>query len=158
MLIFTVCNEVAKVMFLHVSVCPQGEYLGRYPPGTRYTPSPLGPGTPPRPGTHPQHQVHPHPRTEVHPPSHPRGQVHSSGTRYTPRRDQVPPRRRLLLRTVRILLECILVNGGNGSPWLFTWTDSEFLLTALADTDSDVDKSTGFENDLCYVHSLMVIT
>ena len=74
---------------------PQGEYLGRYPLGTRYTP--LGPGTPPlEPGTPPWDQVHPqdqaHPQDQVYPPG--------PGT---------PPRRRLLLRTVRILLECILV-------------------------------------------------
>ena len=39
-------TKFAKVMFLHVCVCPQGvgEYLGR-DPGTRYTP-PLGPGPP----------------------------------------------------------------------------------------------------------------
>ena len=39
----------AKVMFLQVSVCPQGEYLGRYPP---WAGTPLWPGTPPD-------QVHP---------------------------------------------------------------------------------------------------
>ena len=65
--IITVRNEVAKVMFLHLSVCPQRGWvlpqcmLG-YPPGA---------DTPPRADT--------------------------------------PPSRRLLLRTVRILLECILV-------------------------------------------------
>ena len=89
--IFTVRNEVAKVMFLQACVCPQGEgeYLTRYtppgpdappgpgtPPRTRYTPP--EPGTPPGPGTPP-----PGPRT--------------------------PPEIRPLLRTVRILLECILV-------------------------------------------------
>ena len=61
-------NEVAKVMFLHLCVSPQGGLpqcmLGYHPP--------LGAGTPPSPG---------------------------AGT----------PSRRLLLRTVRILLECILV-------------------------------------------------
>ena len=61
--IVTVRNEVAKVMFLHVSVCPRGgEVPGQVPPdqvhpGTRYTSlgpgipldqvPPLGPGTPP---------------------------------------------------------------------------------------------------------------
>ena len=44
-------TKFAKVMFLHVSVCPQGEYLGRCPPG-RYpragTPAPWpGTSTPP---------------------------------------------------------------------------------------------------------------
>ena len=63
------------------------------PPGTRYTPQP---GTPSWPGTSP-------------------------GTRYTPRPgtppDQVhPPRRQLLLLTVRILLECILVNYAKKVP------------------------------------------
>ena len=71
----------------------------RYTPGTRYTP--LGKytpraGTPPLPG-------------QVHPPwaGTPPRQVHPLG-KYTP--GQVHrPSRRLLLRTVRILLECILV-------------------------------------------------
>ena len=66
-------------------------YLGRYPPE---------PGTPPRTRYTPQ--------SRYTPPE----QVHSPGPgtpriRYTP---QVhPPSRRVLLRTVRILLECILV-------------------------------------------------
>ena len=100
--IFTIHNEVAKVMFLHLSASHSvhggggagGGYLGRYPPDqvhppgsgtppwTRYTPgtrkTPLGPGTPPR---------------QVPPPG--------PGT--------LPRSRRLLLRTVHILLECILV-------------------------------------------------
>ena len=81
--IFTVRNEVVKVMFLHMSVCPKwGEYLGRYP---------LGPGTPPwdqvqppGPGTPPD-QVHP-PRTRYTPlgPGTPQDQVHPPRTRYTP--------------------------------------------------------------------------
>ena len=68
--IFTVRNEVAKVMFLQACVCPQG-------------------GVP--------DQVHP--PDQVPPPDqvHPRDQVHP------------PPEIRPLLRTVRILLECILV-------------------------------------------------
>ena len=57
----TVRNKVAKVMFLHVSVCPRGEYLGRCPP---------------RPGT-PSWEAHPlgstphlgsTPPLEAHPP------------------------------------------------------------------------------------------
>ena len=86
--IFTVRNEVAKVMFLQTSVCPRGEYLTMYtdeeqtppppgaePPWTRYTP--LG-------------QVHPSradtPRTRYTPrdQAHPLwDQVQPPGTRYT---------------------------------------------------------------------------
>ena len=74
-LIFTVRNEVAKVMFLHMCVCPQGAsasvHAGIPPPGARphWEQAPLGADTP--------------------------------GSRH-------PPSRRLLLRTVRILLECTL--------------------------------------------------
>ena len=99
-------------MFLHVSVCPQGEeYLGRYPLA----------GTPPR-------QVHPPDR---YPPSwagtprqvHPPAQVHPLG-RYTPPWQvcplagtppgQVHPIPQCIWdtvnnRAVRIPLECILV-------------------------------------------------
>ena len=141
----TVRNEVAKVMFLHLSVSHSvhrggtlvGAPLGPgAPTRTRYTRQdqvhPLGPGTlprqvppgsdtPPGPGTSPPDQVHPPgpgtpPRTRYTPwdqaPSpgrYPRDQIHPQDryipqTRYTPR-----PSRRLLLRTVRILLECILV-------------------------------------------------
>ena len=66
--------KFAKVMFLHVSVCPRGggKYLGRYPPGTWYTPP--GPGTPPGryppPDQVPPGQVNPPP--QVHSPD----QVH----------------------------------------------------------------------------------
>ena len=73
--LITVRNEVAKVMFLQVSVCPQGGLpqcmLGYHPP----------------------------------PEQTPRN-------RQPPRSRQPPPReRRLLLRMVRILLECILVQN-----------------------------------------------
>ena len=83
-MVFTVRNEVAKVMFLHLSVHREGEY--RYPPD----------------------QVHP-PRHQVPP----QDQV-TPGTRYTPRPGtppgtRYPPPRRLLLQMVHILLECILV-------------------------------------------------
>ena len=63
-------TKFAKVMFLHVSVCPRGGIPGKVPPGTRYTP-----------------QDHVHPPDQVPP-----------GTRYTPTRTryapqgQVPPR------------------------------------------------------------------
>ena len=38
--IFTVCNEVAKVMFLQVSVCPQGVGVSASMHGGIHTPSP----------------------------------------------------------------------------------------------------------------------
>ena len=42
-------------MFLHVSVCPRGEYMGRYPPGQVHSPEQVHPphwaGTPPWAGT-----------------------------------------------------------------------------------------------------------
>ena len=67
--VITIRNEVAKVMFLQTSVCPQGGVPNQVPPGpgtppgTRYIP--LGPGTRSGPGTPPgtrytpQDQVHP---------------------------------------------------------------------------------------------------
>ena len=55
-------TKFAKVMFLHMSVCPQGEYLGRYTPWA---------------GIHPPGQVHP-------PGRYPPGQVHTPLARYTP--------------------------------------------------------------------------
>ena len=110
---------------------PPGRYtsLGRYtpwagtPPGTRYTP---GPGTPPDqvhppgPGT-PQDQVHP-PGTRYTPPGrytpwgqvHPPDQVPPLGPGTLPR-PGTPPQEQCMLgdkgnkRTVRILLECILL-------------------------------------------------
>ena len=73
----TVRSEVAKIMFLHVSVIMfTGGVSGqvppwtRYPsppPGIRYTPPRLGPGTPPGQGT---------PQTRYTPPD----QVHEPGT------------------------------------------------------------------------------
>ena len=74
-------------MFLHVCVCPQGEYLARYPPG---------PGTlpwdqihTPEPGTLPWDQV---PSKTRHTPGtrYAPGQVHPPGTRYIPR-NRYPP-------------------------------------------------------------------
>ena len=111
-------------MFLHVCVCPQGGYLGRYPSGTRYTPKTRYTS---RTRYTPWDQVH-SPRTRYTSRTRytPWDQVHSPRTRYTsPNQvhpiDQVHPRgpdtppglgtppRRLLSQTVRILLECILV-------------------------------------------------
>ena len=68
------------------------------PPGTRYTPWDQ---------IHPRYQVHP-PGTRYTPPGPgtPPGQVHTH-----PGPGTHPPSRRLLLRTVRILLECILVKS-----------------------------------------------
>ena len=100
----TVRNEVAKVMSLQVSVCPQGGsasvHVGIHPPNQ----APAWDQTPPdsRP---------PDPRSR-----HPLDQA-PPGSRHPPIWEQTPPSleaepppsRRLLLRTVRILLECILV-------------------------------------------------
>ena len=121
-------TKFEKVMFLYLSVShsihrgeylgrytiPPGRYtpLGRYPPRTRYTPGRYTPrdqvhpqtrytpwaGTPPGPGTPPGTRNPTLPR-----PGTPPG-------RYTPAGPGTPPPSRwLLLRTVRILLECILV-------------------------------------------------
>ena len=74
-ILVTVRNEVVKVMFLHLSVCPRG--------GGGLPQCMLG-YLPPREQAPPQ-------RTDIPPP-----------------KDRHPPSRRLLLQTVRILLECIL--------------------------------------------------
>ena len=98
--IFTVRNEVAKVMFLHLSVCPQGGLppcmLGyhhhhpysvtRHPPGPDQIPKEQ---TPPMEGSPSVHAGIPPPR----PPS---GTRHPSGTRpdpprSSPPREQAPP-------------------------------------------------------------------
>ena len=95
----------------------------RHPPGTRYTPLEQTPETRYTPGTRyiPWDQVHPPEQTPLglgtslgtrytprsRPPwdqVHPLGPGTPPGTRYTP-----PPEIRPLMRTVRILLECILV-------------------------------------------------
>ena len=102
--IFTVRNEVAKVMFLQVSVCPGGSasvHAGiPHPPGADPpradiilgADTSLGPDTP-----SPQDQ--------------------------TPPRDQTPPPRRLLLRTVCILLECILVFNFESLYFASKWSN-----------------------------------
>ena len=79
----TVRNEVAKVMLLQVCVCPQWGGSASVHAGIP-TPRPPGADTPSGPDTPPD-QAPPESR---HPP---------------------PRERRILLRTVRILLECILV-------------------------------------------------
>ena len=97
-------TNFAKVMFLYVSVCPQGGVPGQVPPRTRYTPH-LGQGTTPLNKVHPQDRVHPRagtlPQAGTPPrPGTPRtrytsqvgtppGQVHPQ-TRY-PSRTRYPP-------------------------------------------------------------------
>ena len=81
-------NEVCEgYVFTPVcqSFCSQGgEYLGRYPPGTRY---PSDQVHPPWDQVHPlQDQVHPL-RTRYTP----QDQVHPPGTRYTPLGPGTPP-------------------------------------------------------------------
>ena len=81
---FTVRNEVAKVMFLHLSAGIPPSPREQTPPPPPGAGTPLEQTTPPGAGT-PQEQA---PPLESRPP---------------------PPSRRLLLRNVCILLECILV-------------------------------------------------
>ena len=124
-------TKFAKVMFLHLSVilftggglpqCMLGYHppeqtphpRSRHPPGTRHPPPPPGtrhppppPGTrhPPEPGTPPGTRHPPGPGTPPREQKPPWEQT-PPGTRHPP----PPEQRRLLLRTVRILLECILV-------------------------------------------------
>ena len=87
-LFVTVRNEVAKVMFLHVSVCPQGGVPGQLPPDQVHPHNPLWDQVQP-PGTGiPPDQVHPpHSETRytpLEPGTHPRDQVYPPG--------QVPPK------------------------------------------------------------------
>ena len=126
-------NEVCEgYVFTHVcqSFCSRGgEYLGRYPPGTKYTPrtrytswdqvhplvpgtapgigTPLAPGTPSGPGTPPRTR---YPQTRYPPgPGTPQDQVHPlgpgrrPGTRYTTR-TRYPPE------------QCVLVQAGGTHP------------------------------------------
>ena len=105
-------TKFAKVMFSQVSVCPQGEYLvkyplrqvhapGRYIPLGRYTPGQVHPQAGTLPGRYPPRQVHPGSGTppgqvlpKAGPP--PPQQVHPSGAGTapwagTPLPGQVPP-------------------------------------------------------------------
>ena len=96
-LIITVRNEVAKVMFLHLSVIlfTGGGYLGRYP---SWTGTPSRADTPPRPGT-PLGRYTPRTGTPARPGTPPGRYTpgrYTPRTRYTPRagkppRDQVHP-------------------------------------------------------------------
>ena len=97
-------TKFAKVMFLHVSVCPHGgstwarNPLGRYTPPVRYTPGQVLPwaGTPLGRYTHQAGT----PTRQVHPPP---GQVH-------PLWEQCMLGDMGNKRAVHILLECILVS------------------------------------------------
>ena len=88
-LIFTVRHKVAKVMFSQACVCPQADLpqcmLGRKPPPGRMPQCMLGRKHPPWEGC-----LSACWEGSTHPPT---------------------PKRRLTLRTVRILLECILVGA-----------------------------------------------
>ena len=120
--IFTGRSEVvAKVMFLQVSVCPQGGGVclgacwdANTPPQTRQTP--LGPGRAPLgPGRHPPGTSRP-PWDQADPPG---TRQAPPGTRQTPPGPGRPPPGSRLQHTVyyerpvRILLECILVTHQN---------------------------------------------
>ena len=83
--IITVRNEVAKVTFLQASVCPQEGMCGCLPQCM------LGYHTPP----------------SRHPPE--KGVWYPPGVDPPPPGADTSPEIRSLLRTVRILLECILV-------------------------------------------------
>ena len=122
----TVRNEVAKVMFLYLSVIlftggglPQC-MLG-YPPGSRHPPEqthplrsrhPPGGDIPPR-SRHPWEETSPREQTPLQDQAPPLGpgtpRDQASPQHQAPPRSRPPPGRRLPLRTVRILLECILV-------------------------------------------------
>ena len=86
----TVRNEVAKVMFLQASVCPQGGGWGvclsacwdTTPPGAD-TPPP-GADTPPPGADTPPEQTHPYPRADTPLPQ----------SRHTPTPEQTPPQSR----------------------------------------------------------------
>ena len=117
----TVRNEVAKVMFLQVCVCPQqgsaSVHVGIHPPETSFAPGSRLP--PPREQT-------PH-LGSIHPPR--------PGS---PQEQTPPPRRWLLLRTGRILLECILF----GICGHLLWFDGEVLLQLLGFNCMDLVQDT----------------
>ena len=122
--LITVRNEVAKVMFLQASVCPHGGvclsacWNTTHPPGEQTPPE----QTPPTPREQTPLGVDIPLLVGADPPpgaDTPREQTHPPRSRHTPPQEQTPPprsrhpppgpERRPLLRTVRILLECILV-------------------------------------------------
>ena len=116
-MIVTIHNEVAKVMFLHLSVIlfTGGSASVHTGTNTPHPSSPIPPGADPsleqtRPlgaGTSPQEQAAP-PRSR-HPQSRPLLEQTDTRSSPLPPGPDTPPSRRLLLQTVRILLECILV-------------------------------------------------
>ena len=101
-LIFTVRNEFAKVMFLQACVCPGGDVCLSACWDT--TPWEQKPPHPPEQPAPPPEQTHPLEQTTTR-SRHPPPGADPPGTDTPP--EQTPPRP--LLRTVRILLECILV-------------------------------------------------
>ena len=131
-------TKFAKVMFLHVFVCPQGgegvpEQVppGRYtswaatPPGQVQPPAGTPPwaGTPPRPGTPPAGT----------PPGQLLPQAGTPPGRYTPLGRYTPQEQCMLgntgnKRAVRILLECILIEKiflfANCTFITFDWVSS----------------------------------
>ena len=132
--IITVRNEIAKVMCLHLSVilftggvCLSACWDTTTPPlRTRHPPQEQAPRSrhPPGPGTPPD-QASPRADTSWE-------QTHPRTRHPTPGADPPPPQRQLLLRTVRILLECIHVYGClylRISPWtpcrIWTLVESE---------------------------------
>ena len=93
--LFTIRNEVPKVMFLHLSVILFGGGSASVHAGI---PPPL--------------EAQPHGK-HIPPEAPPPQEAHTPGKhprKHTPGKHTPPPRRRLPLWTVRILLECILVN------------------------------------------------
>ena len=116
--IVTVRNEVAKVMFLQASVCPQGGWVGvsvsvhgGIHPRGRHPPEQMPPATDTPPEQTPPPGSRHHPPGVDTPPeqTHPPEQTPPPPGADAPGADTPPPERRPLLRTVRILLECILV-------------------------------------------------
>ena len=108
----TVHNKVAKVMFLHLSVIlfPGGVCLSAY-----WDTTPLPPQSrPPRADT-PLEQTHP-PLEQALPQSRYPPGAGTPGTRHPPGPGSPSPSRRLLLRTISILLKGILVYNVFTSP------------------------------------------
>ena len=95
-----------------LSFCSRGggglpQYMLGYHPQTHSPPRTKHPPPIRPPGADPPGTRHPPPREQT--PHRPWDQAPSLGTRHTPPDQAPPPKRRLLLWAVRILLECILV-------------------------------------------------
>ena len=126
LVIFTVRNEVAKVMFLQACVCPHGGrvsasvHAGIPPPRSRHLQEQTHTNLPPGADTHTPGSRHPLPgadtpsRVQTPPEQTPPGRDtpwsrHPPGA-HPPRADSPQGHSHCCgLRTVRILLECILV-------------------------------------------------